>query len=70
MNIRNAKWLLFGVVVLMAATLILPPVASAAKKRKKVKPLAKERDVVKTVKFAYSESATAIVPIVALQKAF
>ena len=50
---------------------MLPPAAAAAKrKRKKVKPLARERDTVQTVRFAYSESATAIVPLVALQKGF
>lgn len=71
MNIWKRKWLLLGIVALVAVTLVLPPVAAAAKKkRKKVKPLAKERDVVKTVRFAYSESSTAIVPIVALQKGF
>ncbi|MBT3350807.1 MAG: ABC transporter substrate-binding protein [Nitrospinaceae bacterium] len=68
---RNRKWLLFGIIAIVAAGLALPSGADAArKKRKKTIPLRAERDVVKTVKFAYSESATAIVPIVALQKGF
>lgn len=70
MKTGNRKWLLLGVAVLVAAGMALPPAAAAAKKRKKVVPLAKERDTVKTVRFAYSESSTAIVPIVALQKGF
>lgn len=64
----NRKWLYLGIVALVAVSMALPPVAAAA--RKKTVPLSKERDAVKTVRFAYSESSTAIVPLVALQKGF
>jgi aliphatic sulfonates family ABC transporter substrate-binding protein len=68
---RNRKWLLFALIALVSAGLILPAASDAAKrKRRKYKPLRAERAVVKTVRFAYSESATAIVPIVALTKGF
>ncbi len=67
---RTWKHLSIAVIALLAASLIPPMGADAAKKKKKVTPLAKERDVVKTVRLAYSESATAIVPLVAIEKGF
>jgi ABC-type nitrate/sulfonate/bicarbonate transport system substrate-binding protein len=73
MNQRNRKRLMFVLIALVASAIAMPTgVYAAKKKRRKIvyKPLREERAVVKTVRLAYSESATAIVPIVALQKGF
>ncbi len=71
MRTWNRKWMLFTVVALVAITLVFPPIAAAAKKkRKKVKPLRTERTDVGAVRIVYSESSTAVVPLVAFKKGF
>lgn len=60
-----------GAAILAAASVAFlgSPHAEAAPKEK-VKALEKERDAVGTVRIAYSESSTAIVPVVAFEKGF
>ncbi|MFQ5852492.1 MAG: ABC transporter substrate-binding protein [Candidatus Binatia bacterium] len=65
------KWFLVSAAVLLAAAFSVTDGADAAKaKKKKVVPLQKEREVVGKVRIAFSESSTAIVPLVAMEKGF
>ncbi len=74
--IRCLTKLLYVACLLIISISLISPVstAEAAKSKKKkwfkTRKLSTERTTIKTVRIAYSESATAIVPLVALKKGF
>ncbi len=73
MRERIPRWFMVIVGLLLVAVFALPNVADSQgkkKKRKKVVPLRTERAEVGKVRIAFSESSTAIVPLVAMEKGF
>ncbi|MCH7569971.1 MAG: aliphatic sulfonate ABC transporter substrate-binding protein [Deltaproteobacteria bacterium] len=73
MRKRIPKWFMLMVGILVVAFFALPNAADSAKAKKKKKkdvPLQTERAVVGKVRIAFSESSTAIVPLVAMEKGF
>jgi len=73
MRERIPRWFMVIVGLLLVAVFALPNVADSQgkkKKRKKVVPLRAERAEVGKVRIAFSESSTAIVPLVAMEKGF
>ncbi len=73
MRERIPKWFMLMVGILVVAFFALPNAVDSAKAKKKKKkdvPLQTERAVVGKVRIAFSESSTAIVPLVAMEKGF
>ncbi len=73
MRNRIPKWFMLIVGLLVVAFFALPNAADSAKakkKKKKAVPLREERAEVGKVRIVYSESSTAIVPLVAMEKGF
>jgi len=65
------RWFVLAAALIVAASFAAPHAADAAqRKKKKVIPLTKERDSLGKVRIVFSESSTAVVPLVAFEKGF